>query len=304
MGPLSTAMVVIQRYLQEKKERINAALAALLPPVDSQSSTLSQAMRYSLLGRGKRIRPILAVAAFEAVDGETECIFPFACAVEMVHAYSLIHDDLPAMDDDDFRRGRPTTHRLFGEAMAILAGDALLTEAFQAMSRGALDHNVDSALAIDIIYEISLAAGASGMVGGQAADMEAEGREVNLPTVDYIHTHKTGALILASVRMGAKLGRASPEQLEAITSYGERIGLVFQIVDDVLNVTGRKAKLGKTVGSDEARKKATYPALVGVTESKRLAESLVEEAIASLEILGKPADPLRGIARYLVRRKS
>lgn len=261
-------------------------------------------MRYSLLGGGKRIRPILAIAAFEAVGGETEAIFPFACALEMVHAYSLIHDDLPAMDNDNFRRGRPTTHRVFGEAIAILAGDALLTEAFHAMSCGALAHDIDASLTIDIIREISFAAGVSGMVGGQAVDMESEGRDVNLPTVEYIHTHKTAALILASVRTGAKLGQASSDQLEAITKYGERIGLAFQVIDDVLNLTGKKSKLGKDVRSDEARKKATYPALVGVGESKRLAKCLVDEAIASIEIFGKNADPLRGIARYLIRRKS
>lgn len=261
-------------------------------------------MRYSLLGGGKRIRPILAIAAFEAVGGETEAIFPFACALEMVHAYSLIHDDLPAMDNDDFRRGQPTTHRVFGEAIAILAGDALLTEAFHTISCGASDHDIDAALAIDIVREVSFAAGVSGMVGGQAVDMESEGRDVNLPTVEYIHTHKTGALILACVRIGAKLGQASSDQLEAITKYGERIGLAFQVIDDVLNLTGQKSELGKDVRSDEARKKATYPALVGVTESKRLAECLVDEAITSIEIFGKNADPLRGIARYLIRRKS
>jgi geranylgeranyl diphosphate synthase type II len=261
-------------------------------------------MRYSVLGGGKRIRPILAIASFEAVGGETEAILPFACALEMVHAYSLIHDDLPAMDNDNIRRGRPTTHRVFGEAIAILAGDALLTEAFQTMSRGALDHDIDAALAIDIVREISFAAGAKGMVAGQVVDMESEGREVNLPTVEYIHTHKTGALILASVRTGAKLGQASSDQLGAITRYGERIGLAFQIVDDVLNLTGQKSELGKNVRSDEARKKATYPALVGVVESKRLAEGLLVEAIASIKILGKNADPLRGIAQYLIRRRS
>jgi geranylgeranyl diphosphate synthase type II len=285
-------MVDIHHYLRDRKERVDGTLMASLPVGEGRTSTLCQAMRYSVLGGGKRIRPILAMAAFEAVGGETKAILPFACALEMVHAYSLIHDDLPTMDNDDFRRGRPTTHRVFGEAIAILVGDALLTEAFQVMSRGALDHNIDATLAIDIVREISFAAGVSGMVGGQVIDMESEGR------------HKTGALILASVRTGAKLGWASSDQLGAITTYGERIGLAFQIVDDVLNLTGQKSELGKNVRSDEARKKATYPALVGVVESKRLAESLVEEAIVSIEIFGKDGDPLRAIAQYLVRRKS
>jgi geranylgeranyl diphosphate synthase type II len=208
------------------------------------------------------------------------------------------------MDNDDFRRGRPTTHRVYGDAMAILAGDALLTAAFQMIGRGALEKNLDPTLAIDVVREVSLASGFSGMVGGQAVDMEFEGREVDLPTVEYIHTHKTGALILASLRTGAKFGQASPKQLEAVTKYGERIGLAFQIVDDVLNVTGLRTELGKSIGSDEARKKATYPALVGVIESKRLAEGLVEEAISSIATLGNSADPLREIARYLVSRES
>lgn len=294
----------VRQYLQQWKDRIDRTLEALLPAEEGRSSKLNQAMRYSVLGGGKRIRPILAIAACEAVGGETEGILPFACALEMVHAYSLVHDDLPAMDNDDFRRGRPTTHRVYGDAMAILAGDALLTAAFQTIGRGALEKNLDPTLAIDVVREVSLAAGFSGMVGGQAVDMEFEGREVDLPTVEYIHTHKTGALILASVRTGARFGQASPKQLEAITKYGERIGLAFQIVDDVLNVTGQRAELGKSIGSDEARKKATYPALVGVIESKRLAESLVEEAISSIATLGKSADPLREIARYLVSRES
>jgi geranylgeranyl diphosphate synthase type II len=297
-------MLDIHHYLRDRKKRVDGTLMASLPAGEGRTSTLCQAMRYSVLGGGKRIRPILAMAAFEAVGGETKAILPFACALEMVHAYSLIHDDLPTMDNDDLRRGRPTTHRVFGEAIAILVGDALLTEAFQVMTRGALDHNIDAALAIDIVREISFAAGVSGMVGGQVVDMESEGREVNLPTVEYIHTHKTGALILASVRTGAKLGWASSDQLGAITKYGERIGLAFQIVDDVLNLTGQKSELGKNVRSDEARKKATYPALVGVVESKRLAERLVEEAIVSIEIFGEDGDPLRAIAQYLVRRKS
>lgn len=294
----------VQQYLQQWKDRIDRTLEALLPAEEGRSSKLNQAMRYSVLGGGKRIRPILAIASCEAVGGETEGILPFSCALEMVHAYSLVHDDLPAMDNDDFRRGRPTTHRVYGDAMAILAGDALLAAAFQTIGRGASEKHLDPTLALDIVREVSLAAGFSGMVGGQAADMEFEGREVDLPTVEYIHTHKTGALILASVRTGAKFGRASPRQLEAVTKYGERIGLAFQIVDDVLNVTGERAELGKNIGTDEARKKATYPALVGVIESKRLAEGLVEEAISSIATLGKSADPLREIARYLVSRES
>lgn len=294
----------IRLYLRDKKEQIDAALTKILPVETEYPSTLCKAMRYSVLGGGKRIRPVLAMAAFDAVGGQGDAIFPFACALELIHAYSLIHDDLPAMDNDDFRRGEPTVHRAFGEALAILAGDALLTEAFKTMSRGALDHGIDSEVAMGIIHEIAVAAGFSGMVGGQVVDMESEGRDVDLPTVEYIHTHKTGALILTSLRTGAKLGGTSLEKLEAITRYGERMGLAFQIVDDILDVVGEASTLGKDVGSDEARKKATYPDVVGIGESKRLAENLVEEAVVCLSILQEKGEPLKEIARYLIKRTS
>lgn len=294
----------LDRYLRNRKELIDAALMKILPNERDYPPKLCKAMRYSILNGGKRIRPILAMAAFDAVGGKGDTILPFACALEFVHTYSLIHDDLPAMDDDDFRRGKPTVHRVFGEAVAILAGDALLTGAFQTMSHGALEHGIDLEMSMEIIHEISQTAGFSGLVGGQIMDIESEGRAADLPTVEYIHTHKTGALILASLRTGAKLGGASSDKLEAITRYGERIGLAFQIVDDILDVIGESSTLGKEVGSDEARKKATYPGVVGIEESKRLAENLVKEAIAHLTILEEKAEPLEEIARYLVRRTS
>ncbi len=261
-------------------------------------------MRYSVLNGGKRIRPILAIAAFDVVGGYGDSIFPFACALEMIHSYSLVHDDLPAMDDDDFRRGRPTTHRVFGEAVAILAGDALLTEAFRMISRGVLEYRVDPTLAIEIIQEIAWSAGYSGMVGGQVVDMESQGKGVDLPTVEYIHTHKTGALIVASLRTGAKLGKCSPEQLDAISRYGERIGLVFQVIDDILDVVGDRSVLGKDVGSDGEKEKATYPAVLGIVESRRLAASLAEAGIDSLQMFRDKAEPLREIARFIVERAS
>ncbi len=300
----SGAFLDVDRYLREKKELIDAALTKILPNERDYPPKLCKAMRYSILNGGKRIRPILAMAAFDAVGGRGEMILPFACALEFIHTYSLIHDDLPAMDDDDFRRGKPTVHKVFGEALAILAGDALLAGAFQSMSHGALEHGIDLEMSMEIIHEISQTAGFSGLVGGQVMDIESEGRAADLPTVEYIHTHKTGALILASLRTGAKLGGASSGKLVAITRYGERIGLAFQIVDDILNVIGESSILGKTVGSDEARKKATYPGVVGIEESKRLAENLVNEAIAHLTILEEKAGPLEEIARYLVRRTS
>lgn len=294
----------IDRYLRNRKELIDAALMKIVPNERDYPPKLCKAMRYSILNGGKRIRPILAMAAFDAVGGKGDTILPFACALELIHTYSLIHDDLPAMDDDDFRRGKPTVHRVFGEAVAILAGDGLLTGAFQTMSHGALEHGIDLEMSMEIIREISQTAGFSGLVGGQVMDIESEGRAADLPTVEYIHTHKTGALILASLRIGAKLGGASSDKLEAITRYGERIGLAFQIVDDILDVIGESSTLGKEVGSDEARKKATYPGVVGIEESKRLAENLVKEAIAHLTILEEKAEPLEEIARYLVRRTS
>lgn len=275
-----------------------------MPPEADYPQTLCKAMRYSVLGGGKRIRPILAMAAFDAVDGEGDAVIPFACALEFIHTYSVVHDDLPAMDDDDFRRGRPTVHKVFGEAVAILTGDALLAEAFGTMSRGAVEYGVDADVAVDVIHEISQVAGYAGLVAGQVVDIESEGRTVDLPTVEYIHTHKTGALILGSLRTGAKLGGASSERLEAITRYGGRIGLAFQVVDDILDIVGESSKLGKQVGSDEARKKATYPGVVGIEESRRLAENLVDEAVSHLTIFGDGAQPLREIARYVIRRTS
>ncbi len=208
------------------------------------------------------------------------------------------------MDNDDFRRGKPTVHKVFGEAVAILAGDALLAEAFRTMSRGALDYGIDLEVTTDIILEISQTAGFSGLVGGQVVDIESEGQDVDLPTVEYIHTHKTGALILGSLRAGAKLGGSSGDELEAITRYGGRIGLAFQVVDDILDIVGESSKLGKDVGSDEARNKATYPGVVGIEESKRLAENLVDEAVSHLTVLRNRAEPLEEIGRYLIRRTS
>jgi geranylgeranyl diphosphate synthase type II len=294
----------IRAYLEEKKRLIDAALTKTLPLETGYPSTLCKAIRYSVLNGGKRIRPILALAAFDASEGQGEAIFPFACALELIHTYSLIHDDLPAMDDDDFRRGKPTVHRVFGEAVAILAGDALLSEAFRIMSRAAVEHRTDPVVAVGILHEISMTTGLHGLVGGQAVDLESEGRDVDLPTLEYIHTHKTGALILTALRTGAKVGGASPEKLEAVTRYGERVGLAFQIVDDVLDIVGESSALGKPVGSDEARRKATYPRIVGFEESKRLAENLVEEAIANLKPLGERGEALEGIARYLIERTS
>jgi len=302
----------IQKYLQEKKRIMDSALDRYFPdPPEGEgeerfSGSLRKAIRHSLLNGGKRIRPILSIAAFEAVGGTGGRILPFACGLEMIHTYSLIHDDLPAMDNDDFRRGKPTCHKLFGEAIGILAGDGLLTEAFRLMTnRSSRDGlSTDPELILDIVHEIAQAAGISGMVGGQVADIESEGKEVDLPLLQYIHTHKTGALILASVRVGAKLGGASEEALRALTRYAERIGLAFQIADDILNVEGQATALGKRTGTDVSRGKATYPSLLGLQESKRRAAELVELAVAALEPYGPEVNPLRNIARFVIARES
>jgi geranylgeranyl diphosphate synthase type II len=295
----------INRYLQEKKERVDSALERYLPKKEELTSNLHRAMQHSLFAGGKRIRPILSIASFEAAGGKGERILPFACALEMIHTYSLIHDDLPAIDNDDFRRGKPTCHKVFGEAIAILAGDGLLTEAFRLMThQPAKDHpSGDEALVLDLINEVAQAAGVLGMVGGQVVDIESEGKAVDLPTVQYIHTHKTGAMILASVRVGAKLGGAKETLLKALTRYGESLGLAFQVADDILNVEGKAALMGKKTGSDLSKGKATYPSVLGVEESKKRAKELVHLAVDALKPLGPEADPLREIARFVVARE-
>jgi geranylgeranyl diphosphate synthase type II len=246
------------------------------------------------------------MASFEAVGGKGDGILPFACALEMIHTYSLIHDDLPAMDNDDYRRGKPTCHKVFGEAVGILAGDALLTEAFQLMTNQGIQElpKHREGLVLHVIHEVAQAAGMLGMVGGQVLDIESEGKEVDFPTLQYIHTHKTGALILVSVRLGAKLGGASEEGLKALARYGEGVGLAFQIADDILNIEGNATQLGKKTGSDLSRRKATYPTLLGIEESKRRAKELVEMSVNTIRSLGAEAEPLREIARFVLSREN
>jgi geranylgeranyl diphosphate synthase type II len=301
----------IQRYLQEKKEIVDKALEKYFPSHSESTgitefpNSLRKAIRHSLFDGGKRIRPILSIAAFEGVGGRGEGILPFACALEMIHAYSLIHDDLPAIDNDDYRRGKPTCHKIFGEAIGILTGDGLLTEAFKLMADRTLREGFlhQEGLILDIIHEVAQAAGIFGMISGQVLDVESEGKEVDFPTLQYIHTHKTGALILASVRVGVKLGSENEETLGHFTRYGERIGLAFQIADDILNVEGKTALLGKKTGSDLSKGKVTYPSLLGLEESKRRAKELIELAIEALTSYGPEADPLREIARFVITRE-
>ena len=294
----------LKAYLRERTALVDAALDRWLPGTEMLPPRLHEAMRYSVFAGGKRLRPVLIIAACEAVGGDPRQVLHAACAMEMIHTYSLIHDDLPAMDDDDFRRGRPTNHKVYGEANAILAGDALLTEAFRLLADPEANRGIDPAVALRVIETIARCAGSQGMVGGQVVDMESEGKPIDFATLQYIHTRKTGALFLASIQAGAWLGGGGEDQVAALTRYGETAGLAFQIADDILDIVGDQAEIGKDVGSDQARGKATYPALLGLSEARRRAEELRDLAIAALEPLGTNAEPLRAIARYIVDRTS
>lgn len=297
-------MMNLEAYIAERVARIDAELDRYLPAAERLPSSLHQAMRYSVFAGGKRIRPLLIMAACETVGGEVESVLPVACAMEMIHTYSLIHDDLPAMDDDDYRRGRLTNHKVFGEAAAILAGDALLTQAFILLSTIVAQggETVTVADRLRALQIIATAAGSLGMVGGQVVDMESEGKTVDLPVVEYIHTHKTGALILASLQSGALFGGADSSAFAALTRYGECAGLAFQIADDILDIVGEQSIIGKDVGSDVHRGKATYPALVGLAESRRRAEELRNLAVDALSLFGEKAEPLRALVGYITER--
>ena len=294
----------LKEYLKEKKKLVDKFLDNYLPKADVHPKVLHEAIRYSLFAGGKRIRPILCIASCEAVGGDIDEALPAASAIELIHTYSLIHDDLPAMDNDDYRRGRLTNHKMYGEAIAILAGDALLTLAFDMLSDKELNSRLDSDSMLSIIKILASASGSTGMVGGQAADIQASGEAVNLPEVEYIHIHKTGALIRASVCTGAIAGDASDDELSALTRYGECIGLAFQIADDILDIEGSRDEIGKDVGSDIAKEKVTFPSLIGVSESKKRAKELVEKAISSISVFDEKVEPLREIARYIVERKN
>jgi geranylgeranyl diphosphate synthase type II len=290
-------------YLTERRQLVDEALAACLPPEDAPPSSVHRAMRYSVMAGGKRLRPILVIAGAEAVGGKAATVMPTACALELIHTYSLIHDDLPAMDDDDYRRGRLTSHKVFGEAIAILAGDALLTHAFRLIAENAARVS-DPAVIREVILEVTDAAGTGGMVGGQVVDIESEGKAVTAETLEYIHLHKTAALIRASLRVGAMLGGARPADVAAIGEAGESLGLAFQIVDDILDVEGTLAELGKSAGSDERKQKATYPALHGIEASRGQARTQIARAKERLATLGPGAVPLGALADYILERRS
>jgi geranylgeranyl diphosphate synthase type II len=292
----------LKAYLREKREIVEEALERFLPSEESYPETLYRAIRYSMFAGGKRLRPILALAACEAAGREIGNALAPACALEMIHTYSLIHDDLPAMDNDDLRRGRPTNHKVFGEAIAILAGDALLTRAFHILPEQ-VGPTIGEKDLLRIVSEIASAAGGKGMVGGQIVDILYEGdREIDLPTLEYIHTHKTGAMIRASVRVGAIAGGANEEQMTSMTRYGDRIGLAFQITDDILDVEGDEKVLGKQTGSDVRKGKKTYPSFYGIDESRNRARELVDSAVTDLAEFDSRAEPLRALAYYIVER--
>jgi geranylgeranyl diphosphate synthase, type II len=291
-------------YLESRRREVDAALQRCLPPADRFPERLHAAMRHSLLAGGKRLRPILVLAGAEACGGSRAAVMPAACALECLHTYSLVHDDLPAMDDDDLRRGQPTCHKAFGEAAAILAGDALLTLAFELMARVSAPRGPRGVRrVVESVEILAQAAGGEGMVGGQMADLDAEGRAIPLPWLQYIHTHKTGKLIQASVLIGAVLAGATTARRRALAEYGETLGLAFQIADDVLDVVGEAGRLGKTPGGDEAAGKATYPAFFGVEESRRQARELADRGCRALKPLGAAARPLAALARFIVDRE-
>lgn len=293
--------VDLAQYLSKRELQINRCLDQCLGGAGG-NDRLHEAMRYSLFSGGKRIRPVLALAATEAVGGQLARTLPFACALEMIHAYSLIHDDLPAMDDDSLRRGKPSNHVVFGEALAILAGDALLTEAFRVMAESVAAAGARQSRAVQVLVELAVAAGARGMVAGQAADMEAEDTDADLPTVELIHVRKTGALIRAAVRGGAILGGARASQLRRLTLFAEYLGLAFQITDDILDVEGGTSTTGKIEGRDMVRHKATFPAVLGMPAAKARAQELLADMQEQLRPFGRKSQRLREIAGFVVGR--
>jgi geranylgeranyl diphosphate synthase type II len=294
----------IKDYLEERKILVDKALKEFMPEPSGLAGDVIRAMNYTLFAGGKRIRPVLCIAGSEAVGGSADDVVPVACAIELIHAYSLIHDDLPAMDNDDFRRGKPTNHKVFGEAVALLAGDGLLTLAFNLMARCGVEEKTEKTALLRVIDLIASAAGYKGMVGGQVVDISYEGKDPDPTVVDYIHTHKTGALIAASVTAGTILAGGSEEEVQSINRYGQQIGLAFQIADDILNIEGDRNVTGKGTGSDKVRGKITYPSVFGITESRNIQRKLADHAIDSLNSLDERAEPLRDLARYIINRKT
>ena len=291
---------MLKQYCQGKIQLIENHLKDCLEKEEQYPALLYEAMAYSLFAGGKRLRPILLMAAADAVGGEGQRFLSVACGMEMIHTYSLIHDDLPAMDNDDYRRGKLTNHKVYGDGIAILAGDGLLTAAFSVMLS---QDGVDAAVLRQVVHEISVAAGPQGMVGGQVVDLASEGKALDAETLRRMHAAKTGALFRASIRAGAILAGAGQQQIQALTEYAEQFGLAFQITDDILDVTGSQEKIGKPVGSDQRNEKATYVSLYSLAGARSLADTAVAKALSSLEGLGEQAAILREILLYLTTRE-
>lgn len=289
----------LKELWKERQQLVEAALAGELNKKTPMDKTLTESMEYSLMAGGKRLRPVLLMAAADALGADGTKFLKTACAIEMIHSYSLIHDDLPAMDDDDYRRGKPTNHKVYGAGMATLAGDALLTLAFEVMLR---QQDASPETLVQVVREMSMAAGPDGMVGGQALDMESEGKQIGRTTLCRMHMGKTGALFRAAIRSGALLAGAGEKQLDALTKYAEKFGLAFQITDDILDVVGDEALIGKPVGSDEKNHKSTYVTLTSLEEARKLAQEAVDEAVDALKDFGTEADFLRDLVVYLVDR--
>jgi geranylgeranyl diphosphate synthase, type II len=292
----------LARYLRERAGVIERRLATSLTDPDGPDGRLMEAMRYSLMAGGKRLRPILALAACEAVGGHADAALGYACALEMIHTYSLVHDDLPCMDDDDLRRGRPTNHKVFGEAIALLAGDGLLTDAFALIARSARTAGITAEVIIETIAELAEACGSAGMVGGQVLDLLAEGQPLTQPELEHLHSKKTGALFIASVCGGGRLGGAPPAQLQSLRNYAAALGLAFQVTDDLLDVEQTTEHLGKRSHKDHERGKATYPSILGLERSRAFAHELADHARAALAGFDQRAEPLRMLASFAVER--
>ena len=290
----------LKAYLKSRQKKIDRALDRYLPKENTRPPTIHKAMRYSLFAGGKRLRPILCLAAAETCGGKIDKALPLACALECIHTYSLVHDDLPSMDNDDFRRGRATCHKVFGDGVAVLAGDALLTIAFEIVSRAKFSPRYNISI---LLREIAVAAGSQKLIAGQVADLEAEGRKIDMVGLRYIHENKTAAILTTSVRLGAMSANANPKQLAAITKFGRSLGLAFQIIDDILDVTQTTEKLGKSAGKDIAAKKATYPAVIGLEKSRLEAKRLTRQAHNALSIFGEKAEALHALANYLLKRE-
>ncbi|MDZ4787337.1 MAG: farnesyl diphosphate synthase [Blastochloris sp.] len=291
----------LKQYWTNRQNTFEKALDRFLPKKTTRPATIHEAMRYSLFAGGKRLRPILCLASAEALGAPLKNALPLACAVECIHTYSLIHDDLPCMDDDDLRRGKPTSHKVYGEGLAVLAGDGLLTIAFELITRcpGWSRYKV-----VDLVKELSKASGSQGLIAGQVVDLESEGKKISIEDLRYIHQNKTSALIASSIRLGAMSGNATPAQLKTLTQFGKSLGLAFQVIDDILDITQTSEQLGKSAGKDLKVQKATYPALLGMDGAKKEAARLTRQAMSALKPLGKNGDRLRQIAEYMLAREN